>query len=146
ASSSWTRPPQVGSSSSWPSSRRRRLSSLEGDLVAALEAEDFAGFVGRGDLVAQTFDDLARELDLLGVGLGEPAGAGPERVFHANADVAAHGSRHGRNRELIAPGAQHGPVILVAEQAVGRAFHVRHILRVRADAAEDAEHGLDEER
>ena len=36
--------------------------------------------------------------------------------------------------------------ILVAEQPVGGALHVRDVLGMRADAAEDAEHRLDEER
>ena len=35
---------------------------------------------------------------------------------------------------------------MAAEQAIGGALHVHHILGVRADAAENAEHGLDEQR
>ena len=85
--------------------------------------------------------------DLLGVRLGELAGADPERVLQADADVAAHRGRHRGDRHLVAPGAEHRPVIvLVAEQAVGGALHVHHVFRVRADAAEDAEHRLDEQR
>ena len=34
----------------------------------------------------------------------------------------------------------------MAEQAIGRALHVQHVLGMRADAAQDAEHGLDEQR
>ena len=39
-----------------------------------------------------------------------------------------------------------GPAILVAEQAVGGALHHHHVFRMRADAAEDAEHRLHEQR
>ena len=37
-------------------------------------------------------------------------------------------------------------MIIVAEQAIGRALHVEDILGMWADAAEDAEDRLDEER
>ena len=50
------------------------------------------------------------------------------------------------DRQLVAAGAEHAPPVLVAEQAVGGALHVRDVLGMRADAAEDAEHALDEER
>ena len=43
-----------------------------------------------------------------------------------------------------APSTDHS--ILVAEQPVGGALHVQHVFRMRADAALQAEHGLDEQR
>ena len=50
------------------------------------------------------------------------------------------------DEHLVAAGAEHRPVVRVAEQAVGGALHVQHVLGMRADAAADAEHRLDEER
>ena len=51
-----------------------------------------------------------------------------------------------RRCHLVAPRAEHRPVVGVAEQAIGGALHVHHVLGMRADAAADAEHRLDEER
>ena len=44
------------------------------------------------------------------------------------------------------PGREHRPAIVVAEQAVGGLLHEHEIAHVGADAAEDAEDRLDEER
>jgi hypothetical protein len=49
-----------------------------------------------------------------------------------------------RDGQLIAARTEYAPAILVAEKAVGRALHVRNIVGMRADAAQDAEHTLDE--
>ena len=71
----------------------------------------------------------------------------PERILKTDAHVAAHRGRHGGDRHLVAAGAQHRPAIVLApEQPVGGAPHVDHVLRMRADAAKDAEHRLHEER
>src|SRR6185295_18415839 len=67
-----------------------RARTSERDLVAALEREDLARLIGRGDLAAEPFENLAHIPDLLGVALGELAGPDPERILHADADVAAH--------------------------------------------------------
>jgi hypothetical protein len=45
----------------------------------------------------------------------------------------------------VPPCAEYGPLELVAEEAIGGAFHVEQVLRRGADAAEDAEDRLDEE-
>src|SRR3712207_8792906 len=45
--------------------------------------------------------------------------------------VAAHGRRDRGDRHLVAPGAEHRPAVLVAEQAVGRALHHQHVLVMR---------------
>ena len=82
--------------------------------------------------------------DLFGVRGRHPAWCRPQRVFQADADIAAHGGSHRRDRELIAAGAQHRPDHLVAEQPVGGALHVQHVLRVRAGSALQAEHRLHE--
>ena len=49
-------------------------------------------------------------------------------------------------RHLVAAGGQDRPLIVVAEQAGRRAPHVQQVLRIGADAAEDAEDRLHEER
>src|SRR3954471_21751256 len=112
---------------------------LEIHPVAALELQDLAGLVRGRDLEAEALDDLARLHDLLGVRFRELAGPDLERVLETDAHVAAHRGRHGGDRQLVAAGAEYGPVVLVAEQPVGGALHVRHVLRVRADAAENPE-------
>ena len=70
----------------------------------------------------------------------------PQRVFQPDAHIAAHGQRLGGNRHLVAPGTQHRPQVVVTEQAVRGALHVQHVFRVRPDAAEQAEYGLDQKR
>ena len=50
----------------------------DGDPVAALEIENGARFIRRGDHQAQPFDDLARGRDLFGIGLRQPSRPGPE--------------------------------------------------------------------
>src|SRR5215467_2670029 len=91
-------------------SRRRELHRLEGHFVSALELEHLAGIIGGGDLQSETFDDLAHVSDLLRIALGETTG--PE----------------------------HAPMVVVAEQAISGAPHHHHVLRMRANSAEDAEH------
>lgn len=39
-------------------------------------------------------------------------------------------------------GTEHGPHIILAEQAVRGALHVRHFIGMRADTARQADHGL----
>jgi hypothetical protein len=46
----------------------------------------------------------------------------------------------------VLAGAEHRKLVVLAEQPVGDAAHVQKVLRVRPDAAEDAEDALDEER
>ena len=72
-------------------------------------------------------------------------GAGPQRVLEPDAHVAAHRGGLRGDGELIAPGAEHRPFVCLAEQPVGGALHVHHVLGMRADAAEDAEHRLHEQ-
>ncbi|MNT82867.1 hypothetical protein D3C72_2226580 [compost metagenome] len=43
------------------------------------------------------------------------------------------------------PGSQHRPAIIVAEQAIRRALHMHHVFGMRADAAQNPEHALDED-
>ncbi len=49
-------------------------------------------------------------------------------------------------RIWLRAGAQHRPVIIVAEQPVGGALHMHDVFGMRADAAQDAEHRLHEQR
>ena len=73
---------------------------------------------------------------------------GPDQseVLEPDADVAAHRGGHRGDGELIAAGAEHRPSVLLAEQTVGGALHMHDVLGMRADPAQDAEHGLDEQR
>src|SRR6185503_6952657 len=77
---------------------------LEVHPVSALQLQDRARLVRRGDLEAEPLDDLARGVHLLGVGLGELAGADPEGILEAYADVAAERNGLRGDRELIAAG------------------------------------------
>ena len=63
---------------------------LEGDLVAALELENFTCLVRAGDLEPEAFDDLTDLCHLFGIGLCEAAGADPQTVFKPDPNVAAH--------------------------------------------------------
>ena len=81
-----------------------------------------------------------------GVALGQPARPDPERVLEADADVAAERGRHASRSASGCGRRRARPEVVVAEQAVGGALHVHDVLRMRADAAEDAEHRLDEQR
>src|SRR4029450_864428 len=111
-------------------------------LVAALEREDFARLVRGRDVKAEPFQDLSHLGDLLGVRFSQLARAYPERILHADPNVAAYRSGNGRNPHLVGACAEHRPMIVVAKQTIGRALHHHHILGVRADPAENAEYGL----
>src|SRR6056297_1296355 len=108
--------------------------------------EYLARLVGRRDLQTEPFDDRADETDLLGVRGRLFARTDPERVLETHPDMPAHRGRGRGNAHLVAARAEHRPVELVPEQAVGRPLHVKDVLGMRADPAEDAEDALDEER
>src|SRR3546814_3219913 len=59
--------------------------------------------------------------------------------------MAAHRRRHRRDLHLRGARREHRPAIGVAEQPVGGALHVHHLVGMRTDAAEQTEAGLDEE-
>ena len=94
----------------------------------------------------EPLDDAAYAADLLSVAAGELALADPQAVFQADAHMGAHGGGHRRDRHLHAPGPQIRTSGNRAEEPVRRAPHVHHVFRMRTDAAEDAEHGLHQER
>ena len=118
----------------------------EADPVAALEVEPGARLLRGRDLERKLLDDAADLGDLLGVRFGELAARQIEAVLEADADVAAHHRAHRAEAHLVPPGAQDRPLVVVAEQAVGGLLHEDQVLLVGADAAEDAEDGLHEER
>ena len=68
------------------------------------------------------------------------------RVLEADAHVAAHDRADGDEPRLVTPGPEHRQVVLVAEQPVGDPLHVHEVLDVGADAAEDPEDRLHEQR
>src|SRR5580658_6541565 len=124
---------------------RRSLSS-ESDPIAALQFQDLAGLLRRRDLQAEFLQDAADFCDLLGVRLGQRAASDIQTVLQPDAHVAAHDAGHGGERHLVAPGGQHRPDIGVAEQLVRSLAHEQQVALVGADAAEDAEDGLHEQR
>src|SRR5579862_4990638 len=97
----------------------RSIKSSEANLVGALQLKHFAGVIRRGELEAEALDDLAGPFYLRRVRGCELAGADPERILEADAHIATHRGGHGGDRHLIAAGAEHRPMILVTEQAVG---------------------------
>ena len=84
--------------------------------------------------------------DLVGIAGGELAAADPQRILEPDPDIAAHDRAHRHQRQLMAAGGKDRPVIGVAEQFVGDALHMGQVLGVGADAAEDAEDRLHEQR
>src|SRR6267142_1036295 len=120
--------------------------NLKSHIPSPFELEHVARLGWRGDREAHLFENAARLRHLLGVRLGELAAPEPHAVLEADTHVAAHHRAHRGDEHLVAAGAKHRPVICVAKEAVGGALHVHHVLGMRADAAADAEHRLDEER
>src|SRR5260370_5503590 len=122
------------------------IMASEGDPVAALELQHVARLGGAGDLEREIFQDGANTADLLGIRLGELTLAEIDRILKPDADAAAHDGRHGDERQLMPPGGEDRPVILGPEELVGDALPMRDVLGIGADAAEDAEDRLHEER
>src|SRR5580658_5499824 len=114
--------------------------------IGALEAEHLPRLGGRGDLEAEILDDAADFRHLLGVALGQLAGSDVERILKADAHVAADHRRGGAEIHLMAPAGEHRPQIVFAEQAVRRARHEIEIVEIGADAAQDTEDKLQENR
>ena len=86
------------------------------------------------------------QLHLVGIALGELASADPQRILEPDPDIAAHDRAHRDERQLVAAGGEDRPGVEVAEQFVGDPLHVDDILRIGADAAENAEDRLHKER
>ena len=78
--------------------------------------------------------------------LRQLAGPNPERFLQANPHIAAHRGSDGGDAHLVCTRAKHRPVVIVAEQPVRSAPHLQHVFGMRADAAENAEHRLHEDR
>src|SRR5438105_12828462 len=88
---------------------------LKRHIASSLELQHVARIVGRGDREAELFQNTARLLHLLGVGFCELAAPEPQAIFQTDAHVAAHHRAHRGDEHLVAPGAEHRPVIRVAE-------------------------------
>ena len=95
---------------------------------------------------AKILQDRADAPHLVGVRFGELALADEQRILEADPDIAAHDRAHGDQRQLVAAGGEDRPAVLLAEQLVGDMLGMREILGIGADAAEDAEDALHEER
>src|SRR3954470_17578431 len=134
---------------SWEKTGKERLArrrTLKTHIPSSFELQHLPRIVRRGDDEAELFQYAARLAHLLGVRFRELSSPEPEAVLEADAHVAAHHRAHRGDEHLVAPCAEHGPQVLVAEQAIGGALHVQHVFGMRADAAADAEHRLDEQR
>ena len=91
----------------------------ERDPVAALELEDFAGFVRARDREAKALDDLTGGANLLGVARREFARARPERILKPDANVAAHRGGHRGDRRADC-GPLRAPTICIARRTDGQ--------------------------
>src|SRR5258708_5873679 len=105
------------------------------DSIGALEAQHGARLLWGRYLVAELLDDAADFRHLLGIAGGELAAADIEAVLEPDPDIAADHGGHGGKRNLVAAAGQHRPLILVAEQAVGRALHEQRNADGRAPPA-----------
>src|SRR6185437_7538747 len=120
-------------SASAPMSRPHERS--EAYVRPALQSQNLARIVRCSDREPQPFDDLPCCAHLRCIRLGERARSKPQAVLEANTHVAAHRCRLRRDGQLIAAGAEHAPAVLITEEPVGRALHVRDIFGMRTDAA-----------
>src|SRR2546428_6457070 len=126
--------------------RSRRRTSLKSHIPRSFQLEHLARVARRSDGEAELLENPPRLRDLGSIRFGELPAAKPQAVLEADAHVAAHHRRHRGDKHLVAAGAHDRPVVSVAEQTVGGALHVEHGLGMRADAAADAEHRLEEQR
>ena len=123
-----------------------RIVLFETDVVLALELEDLTGLVRGGHLEPELVEDPAYLRNLLGVRTREPAFANPQAVLQTYPHVAAqNGGLHGAEH-LVTPRSYHRPLIVVAEQPVGGALHVKQVFRMCTDASANAQDGLNKER
>ena len=95
--------------------------------------------------MSQVFQQGAYLAHLLGIGLGQGAAADEQRILQPHAHMAAHARGSDRHAHLARAGAQHGPLVVLAEQLVGRALHERQVVQVGSDAPEDAQNELEED-
>ena len=102
-----------------------------------------AGVAISSESSSQDADDLRH---LLGVARGELALGQVEAVLEPHPNAAAEDRADRDQIGLVASRAEHRPVIVVAEQPVRGCLHVHQVLRIRSDAAEDAEDHLHEQR
>src|SRR5262249_28380295 len=119
---------------------------LEPHAFGAREAVNFARLLGRGDRIAKLLDQAAHLGSLLGIALGQLAAPDVEAVLQTDAHIAAHHHCLGGKWNLHAAGPQHGPLVIVAEQFVGGAFHEHEVVDVAADAAQNSKDELQEDR
>ena len=123
------------------------MRSLETDIRSSFELEHLSRVVGRRDLQAELLDDRGAPSPTCSA-LDSASWPRPSHRLSSSptrtlppiaADIAAIGI-------WLRPAPSTRPVVVVAEQAIGGALHVQHVLGMRADAAADAEHRLDEQR
>ena len=120
-------------------------SSLDCGAVCAFEAEEGAGLVGGGDVVALELEDAGDFLDLFGVGAGFLSARDVERVFETDADVATHHRGGAGDAHLLGASADGRPLVVATEEFVGGLFHKDEVVELGSDAAEDAHDELQED-
>ena len=129
-----------------PPQSRQAGAVLERDLTRTLQRQDLSHFGGCRDLQRKLGQDSANLADLVGVGFGEFPFAEVEVVFEADSHVASHDRAGGDEVGLMLSGRENRPDVVVSEELVGDAAHVQQIFGVAADASQDAEDRLHEER
>src|SRR5271166_2637874 len=122
------------------------LTCLELDSVSAFQLEDLPRLRRGRRLESEFFDQPAGLGDLFRVRFREAAGGEPERILETNPDIAAERQGLRSNCELVAAGAQNRPPVVTSEQAIRRAPHMHHVLGMRPNPAQEAEHALNKER
>ena len=114
--------------------------------VGTLEAERRACLGRRRNLETEFLDNPADLRHLLRIALGQLAGPDIERILKPDANVTAHHGGIGTEVHLMPSAGEDRPVILIAEQPIGRALHEQQVVEIGTNAAENAEDKLHEHR
>src|ERR1700722_12246785 len=123
----------------WVTSARR---CLEVDMVGPFEVQDLSRFLWRGDLQRKRLEDVAYQLNLRGIGLGELPSARIERVLEAYPHVGGLERPHGDEGNLMTATGHHRPLIVRAKKLVRDALGMQKVFGIRALAAQNAEDRL----
>ena len=118
---------------------------LESNAVATFQIKHLACFIRGRDLRAEVFHDSPDFRDLLCVRCGQFAATDEKAVLKTNPHVPAHLARRRCKRHLRPARRQNRPAILVAQKLVRGLLHEDEVLDIRTDAAQNAQHELQED-